>query len=296
MNAWHHVAVTRTGMIVDVWVDGVKSATSYTSSLSYASGTMIIGCGAYGIEPYTGYIDDFRVTLGTRYTANFTPPSSAFEHGDGSSIIYRAYSDRLTIAPNPPVGRYTERVLIDPGLTSPSYYDGGTGIVSGAVTYNGSLAKRKVSLFTLKDKRLVEEAWSDPITGEYSFDRLKDQEYFVWSEDYLRVFDAVSHCTFNQTNLVFSDQTAFDPDDYVGDGKIWGTITDSLGNFLSRRVLLLADQTYIVVKSTVSNVSTGYYEFTNLDTTKVFTVVCESVRPTSGYNDIIRARVRAEVV
>jgi len=77
MNAWHHVAVTRTGMTVDVWVDGVKSATSYTSSLSYASGTMIIGCGSSGIEPYTGYIDDFRFTLGTRYTANFPPPFSS---------------------------------------------------------------------------------------------------------------------------------------------------------------------------------------------------------------------------
>lgn len=202
----------------------------------------------------------------------------------------------LIAAPAFSTGDPTAKIIYEPFIISDSYYDGGTMVVSGTVTYNGSPGARKVSLFTLKDKRLIMETWSDPVSGTYSFERLKDQEYFVWSEDYLRVFAPASHHITDQTNLVFTEQSRFDPDLFVGDGKIWGTVLDETSQPLSRRLVLLEDQTYIIVRKTTSDSITGYYEFDGLDHLKTFSIVCESERPVSGYNDIIRARAHPELI
>lgn len=101
--------------------------------------------------------------------------------------------DRLTFAPADYSGFAVGKKMNEPFLTSPSYYDGGTYKVEGYLTYNGVPASRKVSLFILKDKRLIAETWSDPSNGFYSFTRLYNQPYFVWSEDYLQVYDPISH-------------------------------------------------------------------------------------------------------
>ena len=101
----------------------------------------------------------------------------------------------LIAAPAFHTGDSTPEMVYERVIAVESYYDGGTTRIDGTVTYNGSPGARKVSLFTLKDKRLIMETWSDPVTGAYSFTRLKDQEYFVWSDDYLRVFAP-------ETNLV----------------------------------------------------------------------------------------------
>ena len=202
----------------------------------------------------------------------------------------------LVAAPAFFTGNVKPKIINEPFIISDSFYDGGTMVVSGTVTYNGAPGARKVSLITLKDKRLLMETWSDPVTGIYSFGRLKDQEYFVWSEDYMKVFTPASHHITDQTNLVFTEQSRFDPDLFVGEGKIWGTVLNETSEPLSRRLVLLEDQTYIIVRKTTSDSITGYYEFDGLDPSKTFTVVCESTRPVSGYNDIIRARVQPEII
>ena len=101
--------------------------------------------------------------------------------------------DRLTFAPAAFSSFYTTKANLPIFRTTPNWYDGGTYKVEGYLTYNGVPASRKVSLFTLKDKRLMAETWSDPSNGFYSFTRLYNQPYFVWSEDYLQVYDPISH-------------------------------------------------------------------------------------------------------
>ena len=75
--------------------------------------------------------------------------------------------------------------------------DGGTMVVAGTVTLNGVPGARKVRLHTLNNGRLIRETWSHPVTGAYRFERLRDQPYYVWSEDHVRTYDPVSHLVEN---------------------------------------------------------------------------------------------------
>lgn len=82
-NAWHHVAVTRSGSTLRLFVDGVQES-STTVSFTIAtnnSGPLVIGGGAYAptTRSFSGYIDELRITKGVaRYTANFTAPTAPF--------------------------------------------------------------------------------------------------------------------------------------------------------------------------------------------------------------------------
>jgi hypothetical protein len=76
-NTWKHVALVRNGSTTTLYLNG----TAYTQGTSADAVTntnpLTIGSGAGGT--FTGYINDFRFTKGlARYTANFTPPTTAF--------------------------------------------------------------------------------------------------------------------------------------------------------------------------------------------------------------------------
>lgn len=79
---WHHVAATRQGSTIRLFIDGVLagaggSSTSYTATIARLS----IGYQAQGDAryPFRGSIDDVRITNGVaRYTANFTRPVAPF--------------------------------------------------------------------------------------------------------------------------------------------------------------------------------------------------------------------------
>ena len=79
-NQWYHVAVARSGSTNRMFIDGTQVASainssSLSNSLPFAIGTQI----STGTNNFNGYIDEFRITKGfARYTASFTPPTSAF--------------------------------------------------------------------------------------------------------------------------------------------------------------------------------------------------------------------------
>lgn len=79
-NQWHHVAATRSGTTVRLFVDGVVEGTGTSSnSLSWANAHMCDVTGQYANNndnEWGGVFDMFRITKGVaRYTANFTPPT-----------------------------------------------------------------------------------------------------------------------------------------------------------------------------------------------------------------------------
>lgn len=81
LNAWNHVAVSRSGSTMRLFVNGMQDA-SVTDSTSRSFNTVMIARYSYatitGLE-WTGYIDDFRITKNAaRYTTNFSVPGAAF--------------------------------------------------------------------------------------------------------------------------------------------------------------------------------------------------------------------------
>jgi hypothetical protein len=78
LNTWHHVAVTRSGSTLRLFIDG-QLLTTTTNTQNLTNTTMLIGASASNAEFFNGYIDDLRITKGVaRYTANFTPPTNPF--------------------------------------------------------------------------------------------------------------------------------------------------------------------------------------------------------------------------
>jgi len=79
-NVWTHVAYTRSGSTGRLFINGVLQATGTDSTNYTVTSNFAIGAAYNGNQPYTGYIDDLRITKGiARYTANFTPQTSQWQ-------------------------------------------------------------------------------------------------------------------------------------------------------------------------------------------------------------------------
>jgi hypothetical protein len=79
-NTWYHIAVTRNGTSLRLFVNGTIEA-STTSSADFTSTTALrIGSDpSFGTQIFNGYISNLRITKGiARYNANFTPPTTSF--------------------------------------------------------------------------------------------------------------------------------------------------------------------------------------------------------------------------
>lgn len=78
-DTWYHVAASRQGSSVRVFLNGVLGNTS-TFGTDITFGRLCVGSnGANTAEFFQGWIDEIRITKGVaRYTANFTPPTAPF--------------------------------------------------------------------------------------------------------------------------------------------------------------------------------------------------------------------------
>ncbi len=83
-GTWYHVAASRTGSSVRVFLNGVQTRTLSVGTSSLCANTQPVNIGAdnqaSSATQYTGAIDDFRITKGVgRYTTGFTPvPATAY--------------------------------------------------------------------------------------------------------------------------------------------------------------------------------------------------------------------------
>jgi hypothetical protein len=81
LNQWSHISICRSGTSTKLFINGTQSGSTFTDTTTYLNAPVRIGDGndGAGPYPYSGYIDDLRITKGfARYTSNFTAPTAAF--------------------------------------------------------------------------------------------------------------------------------------------------------------------------------------------------------------------------
>ena len=98
INQWNHVAVSRSGTTIRLFVNGVQDSTTGTLSgtINNLTDQPVIGAinsgGAY-LSRMNGYISDVRVITGTAvYTANFTPPTTPLTAIANTSLLTLQYN------------------------------------------------------------------------------------------------------------------------------------------------------------------------------------------------------------
>lgn len=97
-SAFTHVALSDDGTTCRLFINGVNEASRPTWAKPDLPHPLMIG-GAWGSldRELNGYIDDLRITKGVgRYTANFTPPSSAFLSGPSTPTENALILDSIT--------------------------------------------------------------------------------------------------------------------------------------------------------------------------------------------------------
>ena len=97
INQWHHVAVSRSGSTILVFVDGIaRLSVGIGGTLNPAGLPITIGSDthALGSQGFTGYISNFRFVNGTAlYTGNFTPPRQLLTAVPGTVVLACQTSD-----------------------------------------------------------------------------------------------------------------------------------------------------------------------------------------------------------
>lgn len=90
-NTWYHIAVTRSGTSLRLFVNGTQVGSTHTTSVSFNKvdnnglhlGYYRSGSGGASHDWYHGYMDDVRITKGVaRYTSDFTIPTSEASSSD----------------------------------------------------------------------------------------------------------------------------------------------------------------------------------------------------------------------
>ena len=91
---WHHWAVSRVASEDSkMFIDGVHEATMDDNYNFDNDNVQMIGIKYGGNEPFDGYMDEIRVSNSARYTANFTPSTTAFTPDSNTKFLLHSNFD-----------------------------------------------------------------------------------------------------------------------------------------------------------------------------------------------------------
>lgn len=160
LNTWTHLAMVRSGGLFKLFVNGQLSAIA-ASSASLPVGTstlpLCIGGGADGSEPFTGYMDDLRVTKAARYTTSFSPCRTEYltvaqssttrdVYGDQVSMLVPFTSDLLDLKGNTFATTGTISIDTDGPYGNCGYFNGSSYLTSSANVPNLNFGYRDFTI------------------------------------------------------------------------------------------------------------------------------------------------------
>jgi hypothetical protein len=88
VNTWYHIAIARSGTTLKFFVDGTQVGVDKSSNDNVVVTTVFaIGSTDNNGEWFNGWIDEFRLSNVARWTANFTPPQSAYAKAVSGQVI-----------------------------------------------------------------------------------------------------------------------------------------------------------------------------------------------------------------
>lgn len=73
LNQWNHVAISRSGTTTKLFINGSLVATALNDTRNYTDAYATVGAMSGGGSPFTGILDNVRITKAARYTADFVP-------------------------------------------------------------------------------------------------------------------------------------------------------------------------------------------------------------------------------
>ena len=164
-NTWTFIAFSRIAGVNKLFINGIQVASNSTSWTQTIVSTNLYYIGqTVGIDrPFNGHIDDLRITKGIgRYRYNFTPPTKAFNDGDGN--LATLTSDVLVgDQVNTPVFPYTTLLLPGNGTNNQNnhtFLDSSNN--NFTITRNGNATQGTFSPFS-------QTGWSNYFdgTGDY---------------------------------------------------------------------------------------------------------------------------------
>jgi hypothetical protein len=106
LNAWSHVAVSRSGTSTRLFLNGVQQGSTYTDTRNYITTPVTIGINQFSrTAGFNGYIDEVCVSTIAKYTTTFTPPTQQFL-GNANTVLLLHFN-----------GTNNSTTFIDDGIT-----------------------------------------------------------------------------------------------------------------------------------------------------------------------------------
>ncbi len=86
-QTWIHVALVRSGSTTTLYINGTSVGSTASQCLPTTNSSVSIGGNTvrFASSNFNGYIDEVRISNTAVWTANFTPPTSAYTTSSGSS-------------------------------------------------------------------------------------------------------------------------------------------------------------------------------------------------------------------
>lgn len=148
-GAWRHIAIARSGTSMKLFVDGTQDGSTSSDATSFTDTTAFyIGVRGGAINGFWhGNVDEIRVSNIARWTANFTPPTAAYDSNSILTADVGAFSETgvaalFKISQLSAVGSFLETgvaAFLNPALTS----------AAGSYAVTGQAALFKVSFLSV---------------------------------------------------------------------------------------------------------------------------------------------------